>query len=388
MTIRTDEQILRLVEEFTTERVAPRADQIDIDNAFFPDLVAEAAEIGLQSLHVDEHGEIDLSRMALIHETTERIAAASAAVATVIAGFRLMSLLLKRHAKPVVVDRWFDSTVRGETYGCFGLTEPDAGTDLRGMRTVATREDDRWVLNGHKKWIGNADVASFSIVLAKVDTDDRGAGMVALVVDMASDGVIGKSGSPLSGFRGMPNGTLDFTDVHVPAEHALEVDGFKGMIHGVNMARIEAASYACGLLRGSLEASVERASSREVYGARIGDLPSIQMKIGRMATDYRAARELTLRAAESYAARPGGDQDLISMAKMFASDAARRHSDEAMQIHAASGIPFGEAVGRMNRDSKITQIFDGTSEVHETMLGRRAVSLHGRGELAAPFLPR
>jgi alkylation response protein AidB-like acyl-CoA dehydrogenase len=388
MTIRTDEEILQLVEEFTVDRVAPRAARIDVDNAFFPDLVAEAADIGLQSLHVGAEGEIDLSRMTLIHETTERIAAASASVATVIAGFRLISLLLKRHANPVVVDRWFDSTIRGETYGCFALTEPQAGTDLRGLQTVATRTDGGWVLNGHKMWIGNADVATFSIVLAKIDSVGRDAGMVALVVDMTSDGVVGKAGRPLSGFRGMPNGTLDFTDVRVPADHALNVDGFKGMIHGVNMARIEAASYACGILRGCLEASVERAASREAFGRRIGDLPSIQMKIGRMATDYRAARELTLRAAESYAARPGGDQDLISMAKMFASDAARRHSDEAMQIHAASGIPFGEAVGRMNRDSKITQIFDGTSEVHETMLGRRAVSLHDRGGLSAPFLPR
>jgi len=383
-----DTDLLEHVEAFARERVAPRADEIDRENRFFPDLVAEGAALGLTRLHVDDEDRIDLSRMSLIHETTERIAAASTAVATVIAGFRLITYQLANYAGDAVRDKWYAPTLGAEIYGSFALTEPQAGTDLRGIRTVATKVPGGWRLSGHKKWIGNAGIATFAIVLAKIDSDSRDAGMVALAVDMSSDGVDGREGVPLSGFRGMPNGTIDFTDVFVPDDHRLDVDGFKGMITGVNLARIEAASYACGILRGSLEASVERAARREAFGGRIGDLPSIQMKIGRMATDYRAARELTLRAAESFAAHPGGDQDLISMAKMFASDAARRHSDEAMQIHAASGIPFGEAVGRFNRDAKITQIFDGTSEVHETMLGRRAVRLFDRGGLVPPFMPR
>jgi len=384
----SDRDVLKLVDEFAAKEVSPRAAQMDSEDRLASELIETASKIGLLSLHLDGDGEVDLRQMPLIHETTERIAAESPAIAAVISGFRHLSLLLKRHGSSIVVDRWYDSTLRGKTFGSFCLTEPQAGTDLRGIKTVATRAEGGWKLSGHKMWIGNAGVASFAIVLCKNGSEARDAKMLALVVDTSSKGVVGKRGPAMSGFRGMPNGTYDFDNVFVPDDYVLNVDGFRGMINGVNMARVEAASYACGILRASLQASVDRACSREAFGSIIGDLPSIQSKIGRIAADYHAARELTLRAAESFAAHPGGEPDIISMAKMFASDAARRGSDAAMQIHAASGIPFSEPVGRMNRDAKITQIFDGTSEVHETMLGRHAVSQGLASGLNTPFLPR
>src|SRR3712207_4729593 len=166
----------------------------------------------------------------------------------------------------------------------------------------------------------------------------------------------------------MPNGTLAFEECRVPVSSALRCDGFKGMMDGLNLARIEAASYACGLLRGCLDASCRHAGSRSAFGSTIGDLQAIQLKLGRMATDYRAARELTLRAADRFVAGDGGDANLISIAKLFASDAARRHADEAIQIHGAAGLVQDSSVQRMARDAKITQIFDGTSEIHLIMI--------------------
>lgn len=151
----------------------------------------------------------------------------------------------------------------------------------------------------------------------------------------------------------------------------------------LNMARIDAASYACGLMRGAIKASTFRASDRVAFGKPIGDLQAIQVKIGRMVTDYRAGKELTLRATDSFVAGGGGDQDLISMAKLFTSDACRVHTDAAQQIWGAAGIAESSYVSRLVRDSKITQIFDGTSEIHLTMLGRRAVRAFGRGDLSA-----
>ncbi len=373
------------VQEFVVDHVRPRAGRIDRDAAFFPDLLATAATLGLQRTLFGEDGELDPTRMDEAREITERISVQSPAVALAVAASRLTTYLLAKYAPGHLVHRWVEPTLAGREFGSFAITEPDAGTDVRGMTTVAVRDGDRYVLDGHKCWVGFAPIADYAIVLAKEGSTERDAPMIALVVDMASEGAAGRPGPDLSGFRGMPNGELTFSSVSVPAADRLGIEGFAGMMDGLNMARIDAAAYACGLLRSSLVASLERANGRAAFGRPLADLAIIQRKIGRMATDYHAARELTRRAARSFADGGGGDQDLISMAKMFASDAARRATDEAMQIHGALGIVTDEPVNRMHRDAKVTQIFDGTSEIHETMLGRRALRKHARG-LLAPFV--
>lgn len=368
--------------------LAPRAADIDATAEFPQDVVSAAARIGLQRVLVGPDGRLDPSRAALVHEISERLATHSMASAVAVSNGRLATYLLLKYAPAGIVERWVTPTLDGEAFGAFAITEPDAGTDVRGMRTVARLEGEEYVLNGEKCWVGYAPNCSYAIVLAKVDSDARDAEMVALVVDAAGPGFTGAPGPEFSGLRGMPNGTLTFRDVRVPATSRLAVDGFGGMMDGLNMARIDAAAYACGLLRGALLASVERASARHAFGRPLGDLQAIQRKIGRMATDYRAARELTRRAAESFARGDGGDQDTISMAKMFASDAARRHTDEAVQIFGAEGMVASSWVNRLNRDAKVTQIFDGTSEIHETMLGRRAVRKFSAGQDLAAFLGR
>ena len=371
--------------EFIARDVAPRAQAIDRDGAFFPDLVLGAAELGLQGMLARPDGTPDARRMVSAWEVTESIAVHSPAVALAIAGTRLTTYLLGKYAPEHLRARWLSSTLAGRTFGSFAITEPEAGTDVRGLTTVARRDGDRYLLDGHKCWVGFAPIADFAVVLAKVGSADREAPMAALVVDMSSPGARGVPGQELSGFRGMPNGELLFDGVAVPVADRLEVEGFAGMMDGLNMARIDAAAYACGLLRGALVAGLKRANARVAFGRPLADLPIIQRKLGRMVTDYQAARALTERAASSFAEGDGGDQDLISMAKMFASDAARRATDEAMQIHGALGIVADEPVNRMHHDAKVTQIFDGTSEIHETMLGRRALRAQARGRLV-PFV--
>lgn len=380
-------ELLRRVDEFCINMVRPRAASIDATREFFPDLLTAAAEIGLQSLIFDDHLRLNLATTRLIHETTERIAAESAPVALAISVARLHTYLLARYASPQLQAELIPPTLRAEIFGAFAISEPHAGTDVRAISTVARLNGDHYILNGTKSWIGLAQYCSYAIVLAKVDTDARDADTIALVVDMNASGASGTAGPELGGFRGMPNGFLEFSDVRVPVEHALSNDGFAGMMDGLNMARIEAASYACGFLRRAIELSVQRAATRSAFGGVLGDLPSIQAKIGRMATEYNAARLLTIAAAESYSAGGGGDQDLISMAKLFASDAAREHTDQALQIFGGEGLLADSPTLRLNRDAKVTQIFDGTSEIHETMLGRRAVRQHQRGGLGAPFVP-
>jgi alkylation response protein AidB-like acyl-CoA dehydrogenase len=325
--------------------------------------------------------------MPLVHDVTERIASVCPPVAMELGVMRLVAYLLSRYAPPAVKERWLQPTIEGHAYGSFALTEPQAGTDLRGMLTVARRDGDNYILSGQKCWVGFAPVASYAIVLCKVDSTERDAPTIALVVDMSSKGASGEPGPELSGFRGLTNGTLRFDNVVVPAGNALQVDGFAGMMDGLNMARIDAASYACGLLRGALEVSVERAVARTAFGKRIGDLPSIQIKLGRMRAAYHTARELAMRATETYMQGTGGDQDIISIAKMTASDLAREHTDQAMQIFGASGLIAYSRVERLHRDAKATQIFDGTSEIHETMLGRRLVNAFAKDGHGGSYMP-
>lgn len=361
------------VDDFVARTVRARGIEMDRTGRFDRELLQEAASLGLTSLFWDQELELDLSTMRHAHETTERIAAVCTPLAMEIGVTRLVAYLLSRYAGDPTRSRWLAATLSGRAHGSFALTEPAAGTDLRAMRTVATRHGDHYVLNGSKCWVGFAPVADYAIVLCKAETDARDASTLALVVDMETDGASGSWGPALSGFRGLPNGVLEFEDVHVPAEEALEVEGFGGMMDGLNLARIDAAAYACGLLRAALEHSSAHASTRIAFERPIAELPSIQRKIGRMHVDYLAAREMTLRAADSFVERQGGDRSLISAAKLFASDAAREHTDHAMQVLGASGLVLNTDVERLHRDAKATQIFDGTSEIHEVMLGRSAI---------------
>jgi alkylation response protein AidB-like acyl-CoA dehydrogenase len=380
--------LLDQLDTFVSDVLAPRATAIDETAEFPQDVISAAAEIGLQRVLIGDDGRLDPSRAPLVHEISERLAMHSMASAVAIANAHLTTYLLLKYAPAELTERWVEPTLAGKVFGAFAITEPHAGTDVRGMGSVARRDGDDYVLTGEKCWVGYAPNCSYAIVLAKEGTGERDAPMVALVVDTASAGVTRAAGPAFDGLRGMSNGTLAFDGVRVPAWSRLSSDGFGGMMDGLNLARIDAASYACGLLRAALIASTERAASRTAFGRPLGDLQAIQAKIGRMATDYQAARALTVRAAASFAAGGGGDQDAISMAKLFASEAARRHTDEAVQIHGAEGVVRSSWVNRLNRDAKVTQIFDGTSEIHETMLGRRAVRLTAAGGDLGAFLGR
>jgi alkylation response protein AidB-like acyl-CoA dehydrogenase len=382
MTLQIDgpTQVVEATTSYIANYVAPVAAELDERGVFNPGPLQRAAEIGLTRLLFDDDDNINLQQMRLTHDVTEMVASASPAVSMQISATRVIAYLIAKYAEPEVRSKWLRATLDGSAHGSFGLTESHAGTDLRGISTTVRRQGDHYILSGSKCWIGFAAVSSYAVVLAKLESEDRAADTVALLVEMDSAGASGADGPAVSGMRGISNGTLTFDNVRVPASHALRVDGFAGMMDALNLARIDAASLACGLLRSALDASVERAATRSAFGKRLGDLPTIQAKLGRMRAAYHAARELTLRAGETFMAGDGGDQDVISMAKMTASDLAREHTDQAMQIYAAAGFVSHSPVERMHRDAKGTQIFDGTSEIHEIMVGRRLVQAFAPGK--------
>ena len=233
-------------------------------------------------------------------------------------------------------------------------------------------DDDTVSITGEKTWITQAPAAQFTIVLAKLDSDDRDADTAAFVVPLDLGGVTVGKDEPMLGFRGMPMASLHFDDCHVPTAWRLAVNGFAGMLEGLNLARLDAGAYGLGFLRAALRESAGYVRERVAFGKPLANLQLVQDKLGRMHADYLAARSLLREGVRSFAAGGGGDSHLISAGKMVASDAAMRHTVEAVQLHGGFGVHLHYPVQRLMRDAKITQIIDGTSEIHSLMLGRAA----------------
>lgn len=372
-------ELLDVVHRFCIEEVAPAARQIDETGEFFPELLKTAADIGLQSLITDESGEINFDGLSLAHETNEVIASYSGAVALAISITRLHAYLLCRYARPKVRDTWLPGLLAGATLGSFMISEPHAGTDVRAITTVARRDGDDWVITGEKAWITQAPAAQFGIVLAKIDSRERDADTAAFVVDFASPGLTVGSDEQMAGFRGMPMANVMFDKVRVPDDSRLDVNGFSGMLEGVNLARLDAASYGLGFMRGCLRECAEYTTNREAFGATIADLQLVQAAMGQMLADYLSSREMVLAAVRSFMQGKGGDNALVSSAKFVASEAAMRTSVMAVQLLGGSGMHMDYPVQRYMRDSKVIQIIDGTSQIHLLMLGRAVTGIDWTG---------
>jgi alkylation response protein AidB-like acyl-CoA dehydrogenase len=367
------QEFLGVVNDFCVSQVAPRAQEIDLTGEFFPDLLASAADIGLQGLIFTDDGAIDPTMFALAHETTELVASYSGAVALGISIARLHGYLLAAYAPAEIRDRWLPGLIDGSLRGSFALSEPHSGTDIRAGRTVATEIDAETVsITGEKAWITQSPAAHFCIVLTKMGSTDRDAQTAAFVVPLDTPGVEVGQDEPMSGFRGMPMAGVHFDDCRIPSSWRLNVDGFRGMLEGLNLARLDAGCYGVGFMRAALRETSAYVRDREAFGKTLADLQIVQDKLGRLHADYLAARSLLREGVTSFAGGGGGDAHLISAAKMIASDAAMRHAVEAVQLHGGYGVHLHYPVQRLMRDAKITQIIDGTSEIHSLMLGRAA----------------
>ena len=362
--------VLEVVNRFCLEQVAPRAAAIDLEAEFFPDLLKVAADIGLQSLIFDDRGHVEFANLALAHETNEVIASYSGAVALGVSITRLHGYLLCRYARPEIRDAWLPGLMSGSLLGSFVISEPHAGTDVRAIRTVAREVPGGWSITGEKAWITQSPVANFGIVLAKLGSVERGAETAAFVVDYATPGVSIGRDEPMSGFRGMPMANVVFEDVRVPDEARLLVNGFSGMLEGVNLARLDAAGYGLGFMRGCLRECAAYTANREAFGATIAELQIVQAAMGQMLADYLASRELVLTAVRSFMQGHGGDNALVSAAKLQASEAAMRTAVMAVQLLGGAGVHLDYPVQRFMRDAKVIQIIDGTTQIHQLMLGK------------------
>lgn len=364
---------LGVVESFCKDRIGPAAKSIDRSDEWFPELMKECAELGLQAIMIDEDGNLDRSTIYIAEATTEILASYSPAVAIAVGAARLHTVMLSTYASPDVKERWLGPVMRAEAFGSMGISEPGAGSDIRNGLTVATRDGDGWVLNGSKAWTTLSPVADFTVVLAKLEATGRDAKFGLFLAERGMLGFTYGTNDSLIGYRGVPMANTYYDGVAIPASHVLsDDDGFYGILGALNFARLEAGSLGVGIMRGCLRHVSSYANQRVAFGLAIAQHQAIQLRAGEMVTRLNAARGLLHSAAVTYA-QGTPDSDLCAMAKVFASDSAMATATQAISVFGGMGVSEESEIERYMRDAKTTQIFDGVSDLLTMQVGRSAL---------------
>jgi butyryl-CoA dehydrogenase len=364
------------VATFAAERVAPRAAAIDESNAFPLELVREAAALGLMGVTVDRaHGGAgrDYVSYAL---AIEALAKASSVVAVIAAvNNSLVAEPIARFGSDEQKQTWLGRLARGESIGAFALSEEDAGSDAANQQTVARLDDQGYVLNGRKVWVANAEAADLAIVFAATQPGIRGRGISAFLVPLDTPGVVRVSGADSLGVRGLGCMDLELRDAHVGADCLLGArgEGFRVAMWALEGGRVAIAAQALGVGAAALDEALEHARRHSAFGQPIGNYQAIQWMLADIATELDAARLLTMKAADQIDRGSRGASPHASMAKLFASEAAHRAADKAMQILASKGYRRGSIVERLFRDVRATEIYQGTSEVQRMVIAEHVL---------------
>jgi butyryl-CoA dehydrogenase len=364
------------VAAFAADRVASQAAAIDERGVFPRELVREAAAVGLMGVTIDAAwggAGKDCVSYAL---AVEALAHASAVVAVIAAvNNSLVAEPLARFGSDSQKETWLRRLASGQSLGAFALSEEHAGSDAANQQTVARLDDRGYAITGRKVWVANAEAADLVIVFAATQPGLRGRGVSAFLVPMESAGITRVAADDSLGVRGLGCMDLEFHDVRVDAECLLGApgDGFRIAMWALEGGRVAIAAQALGVGEAALAAAVEHARTREAFGQPIGNFQAIQWMIADMASELAAARMLTLKAADlvgrgSENGRARAATPHASMAKLYASEAAHRAADKAMQILASKGYRRGSVVERLFRDVRATEIYQGTSEVQRMVI--------------------
>jgi butyryl-CoA dehydrogenase len=371
----TDEQelIREAVREFADAEVAPIAAEIDRDHRFPAELLPKLAELNLMGMPFPEKvggaGADEVSYVIAVEELSRACASTGVILS---AHTSLATWPVYTFGTPAQHDRYLADMASGRRLGAFALTEPAAGTDAGAGTCTALLKGDEYVLNGSKIFITNAPYAEIYVVFAKTDPAAPGTrGMSAFIVEKDTPGFsVGEAEHKL-GIRGSSTPPLYFSDCHIPSDALLggEGNGFKVAMQTLDGGRIGIAAQALGIAQAALDASVAYAKERVQFGKPIATLQAIQWMIADMATEIDAARLLVYRAASCVDnGRPYSTEG--AMAKLFASETATRVAGKAIQIHGGYGYTESYPVERNYRDAKITEIYEGTSEVQRMVISR------------------
>jgi alkylation response protein AidB-like acyl-CoA dehydrogenase len=371
----TDEQrdFRDTIRQIVTERVAPRAAEIDAKAEYPWDLRKLFAEQDLLGLPFDEAYGGTGTGTLMFHVAVEEVARACASSALILMIQDLGTLPIKLFGSEELKQTFLPRCASGEWSPAFALSEPEAGSDPGGMITRAVRDGDEWVITGTKNWITNLGVADFYVVFAKTDRQaGRSQGISAFVVEADRPGFsVGKLEHKL-GIKGSPTGQPIFDDVRVPLGHLVGEEG-KGMrvaLGTLDHSRLGVAAQAVGIAQGATDHAAAYARERRQFGRAIAEFQGIQFKLADMETRTAAARELLYRACAKADRHEPDAGKYSAMAKLFASDTAMAVTVEAVQVLGGYGYVNEYPVERYMRDAKITQIYEGTNEIQRLVIAR------------------
>ncbi len=358
--------------DFAQNELLPGVIERD-ENAQFPtEQVKKLGELGFLGMMVDPKyggGGMDTVSYVLAMEEISKVDASTSVVMSV--NNSLVCWGLEKFGMEDQKQKYLTQLASGQKIGAFCLSEPEAGSDATSQKTTAEDKGDYYLLNGTKNWITNGGSAEYYIVIAQTHPEKGHRGINALIVEKGMEGfVVGKKEQKM-GIRASDTHSLMFTDVKVPKENRIGEDGFgfKFAMKVLSGGRIGIASQALGIAAGSLELSLKYSKERKAFGVEISKHQAIQFKLSEMATNIDAARLLCLQAA--YLKDQHKDFTKASaMAKVFASKTAMDASIEAVQIHGGYGYVREYHVERFMRDAKITQIYEGTSEIQNIVIAR------------------
>jgi len=378
--------ILDAIDKWLEKKVAPVAMQLEHDDEYPHALVEDMKELGLFGALIDpEYGGLGLSALTYSRIVT-KISAEWMSLTGVFNSHLMMAMVVQKFGTQKQKDFWLPRFASGEMRGCLGLTEPDAGTDLQGIRTVARRDGADYVVNGAKTWITNAIEGHVSALLVKTDPEaqPRHKGMSMLItpkIDPETRAPIPgvSNGRKLEklGYKGIDSGEFIFEDYRCDAELCLvggeEGQGFVMATGGLEIGRINVAARSVGIAKRALMESVKYAQVRKTMGKPIAQHQAIQLKLGEMGAKTRASELLVEDAAKAYDRGERVDME-AGMAKYYASETALYVATEAMRIHGAYGYSKEYPIERLFRDAPLMCIGEGTNEMQRIIIARQLVA--------------
>ena len=380
-----DDQLLiqTAAREFATNEIAPSAQHFDATGEFPSENIRKAGELGFMAVEVPErYGGSGLDAISFC-VMLEEISAADAAHSTIISvNNSLYCNGIVQFGTEAQKEQFVRPIASGAEIGCYGLTEPQSGSDASSMRTraVLSADGSHYTISGKKSWITSGPVARYMLLFATVDPARAAKGVTAFLIDAHEAGYLRGKTEPKLGIRASATCEIEFADYRVPVANRLgaEGQGFQIAMTVLDAGRIGIASQAVGIARAAYDASLLYVRERKAFGSAIGSFQMIQAKLADMKCRIDAARLLTLRAAwnKGECARRGGRNTTeASVAKLFASETAMFCAHQAVQIHGGLGYSKELPIERYFRDAKITEIYEGTSEIQRLVIARQETGL-------------
>ncbi|MFQ5943157.1 MAG: acyl-CoA dehydrogenase [Anaerolineales bacterium] len=375
------EMIQQVAREFAQNEIAPIASEHDESGEFPSETVRKMGEMGFMGIEIaEEYGGAGLDTLSYVLALVE-ISKADASHGTIMSvNNSLYCNAIDRFGTQEQKERFLIPVASGKVIGAYSLTEPMSGSDAGTMRSRAVREGESYLINGRKSWVSSGPVAKFILLFTMTDPEKAHRGVTAFLIEVDQPGFsIGKT-EPKLGIRASATCEILFEDYRCPVENRLgeEGQGFKIAMQVLDAGRIGIASQALGIAEAAYEASLDYAREREAFGRKIGEFQGISFKLADMKTRIEASRLLTYQAATAKQSSKASEERFTqqaSMAKLFASETASYCAGEAIQIHGGMGYSKELPVERYYRDAKITEIYEGTSEIQRLVISRHELGI-------------